>query len=238
MNAEEFRAQLEEEIQWRIDEIRFFQNQCAMLENTQDQEKFRRALILLLYSNFEGFCKFALTLYVSAVNSVGIECKDASSGVAAASLHDVFMMLRDGTRKAKEFNNELPDDTKLHRFARDREFIERAYVLMNRVVSIPDDAIDMESNLKPIVLRKNLYRLGLPHDQFVAYEPEISRLLGLRNNIAHGATRSGIEARLYEQLRDSALNVMTGVMTGVTQAIREGWFMSTSFKARSAVIPP
>lgn len=225
MNVVDFRAQLEEELAWRTEEILFFQNQCSTVDPCEQQDKFRRALVLLLYSNFEGFCKFAFSLYVAAINAEGIECREANYAIAAASMSDVFASLRDGTRKAIEFKNDNPDDTKLYRFARDREFVERAFEIMGRKINIPEKVVDMESNLKPAVLRKNLYRLGLPHDQFVSLEPEIEKLLALRNKIAHGETKLGISEKLYDQLRDSALHVMTGITAGLTEAFSEKWFL-------------
>ena len=216
-----FRAQLEEEFAWRVEEIVFFQNQCERLDSEIQKEQFRRALVLLLYSNFEGYCKFALSLYVAAINSEGIQCKDADYSIVAATLSDVFSTLRNGSKKAQEFRNDAPDDTKLHRFARDREFVERAVEIMAKKVAIPDSAVDTESNLNPVVLRKNLYRLGLPHDQFAFMDGDINQLLNLRNKIAHGESKQGIPEKLYGQLRDAAFRVMSGISVGITQACSE-----------------
>jgi len=235
MKVEDYSDQLEEEFAWRTEEILFFQNQCSVIEQDELRDKFRRALVLLLYSNFEGFCNFSFSLYVAAINQEGIECKEANFAIAAASMSDVFASLRDGTKKAKEFINDNPDDTKLHRFARDREFIERAFEIMGRKISIPENVVNMESNLKPVVLRKNLYRLGLPHDQFSTLEPEISKLLELRNKIAHGETKLGVSEKLYEQLRSSALHVMTEITSGLTKAFSEKWFLATKTEAGAMV---
>lgn len=236
MRVEDFRAQLEEELTWRTDEIRFFQNQCSNVEQEALRDKFRRALVLLLYSNFEGFCKFGFNLYVAAINEEGIECRDANYAIAAASMSDVFADLREGTKKAKEFKNDSPDDTKLHRFARDREFVERALEIMERKIDIPDKFIDMESNLKPVVLRKNMYRLGLPHDQFATIEPKIDMLLNLRNGIAHGTTKQGISEKLYEELRKSAFHIMSEITSGLTRAFSEKWFLAAKHIAVSSTV--
>ena len=226
MNIEDFRAQLEEEYEWRNAEVRFFHNLCEGISIDEEKKQFRRAIILLLYSHFEGYCKFALSLYVSAINEHGLVCREANSAIIAASLHDVLSKLRDGDGKAAEFRNELPDDSKLHRFARDREFIERTAEIMERPVLIPDDIVNTGSNLKPVVLRKNLYRLGLPHDQFSALDSSINKLLELRNKIAHGETRAGIDQRLYESLRECATRIMTGITSGLTTAFEEKWFLA------------
>ena len=225
MEIADFRAQLETELEWRVSEIRFFQNLCEGITSPNSQMQFRRASVLLLYSHFEGYCKFAFTLYVAGVNSASLICSQANFAIVAATLHDVFVKLRYANGKASEFRNTLPDDTKLHRFALDMEFVERTAEIMSRPVSIPDDVIDTESNMKPVVLRKNLFRLGLPHDEFAAFEPSINKLLEVRNKIAHGATKAGIGKALYDDLRDSALRVMTGVTSGITQAFDEKRFL-------------
>ena len=154
-------------------------------------------------------------------------------------MNDIFSKLRDGVGKAAEFRNSLPDDSKLHRFARDREFVERTTEIKNRPVLIPDDIVNTESNLKPSVLRKNLFMLGLPIDQFKVHEPTIDKLLEVRNKIAHGASRTGIDLPLYESLRTGAFHVMTGITSGVTRAFGEQWFLaSTSSPQPSTAVVP
>src|SRR2546428_5831123 len=155
MNLADLRAELEANQAWRRDEIRFFQNQLTWINAEEKQNQYRRALVLILYAHFEGFCKFALALYVNAVNNTGIKCSEANSAIAAASLANLFRDLRDPQRKSDVFRRKLPDDTQLHRFARDREFVEQAFDFAERLVSIPDHVVDTESNLSPVILSSN-----------------------------------------------------------------------------------
>ncbi|BFM40525.1 MAE_28990/MAE_18760 family HEPN-like nuclease [Synechocystis sp. LKSZ1] len=76
MNISDVWAEIEAEQAWRQDEIRFFQNQSTFVA-PEKQDHFRRALILLLYAHFEGFCKFVFILYVNNVNSANIRCGEA-----------------------------------------------------------------------------------------------------------------------------------------------------------------
>jgi MAE_28990/MAE_18760-like HEPN len=71
MNLVQLRAELEADQAWRRDEIRFFQNQTARLNAEEQQNPFRRVLILLLYAHFEGSSRFALTLYNSSCSLQG-----------------------------------------------------------------------------------------------------------------------------------------------------------------------
>jgi hypothetical protein len=220
MNLAELRAELEADQAWRVDEIRAFQNWGATIDE-EKLKQYRRALVLLLYAHYEGFCKFALTLYVSAVNRLGITCGAAAYAVAAASLADLFRNLRNPQMKCDLFRRELPDDAKLHQFAREREFIERTSEVDKHAVNIPDDVVDTESNLTPLVLKKNLYHLGLPHDQFESYKDEINKLLGVRNAIAHGSLKDGVDGKLYDELRGAAFTIMSGLSAGIMQALAD-----------------
>lgn len=225
MDVAGVRAELENDQAWREEEIRRLQNVVAGLRSQDEQEKFRRPLVLILYAHLEGFCKFALNLYVNEVNKTRVSCKDANFAIAAAALSDLFHALRDPQRKCEEFRRDLPDDTQLHRFARDREFVERTTDFGNRNVQIPDSIVDTESNLSPITLRKNLFRLGLKHNQFEDQEPQIQRLLNIRNNIGHGSMKEGVSADLYREIRDDSFAVMNAISVEITAALKNEMFL-------------
>lgn len=227
MNIESIWAQIEQEQTWRTDEIRFFDNQASKL-NEDDQAKFRRANILLLYAHYEGFCKFVFTIYIDTINNEGIRCNDVNFSLVAATLESVFKELRNPDGKAVEFKHSLPDDKKLHVFARDKQFIEKSTTLQQRTIAIPDTIVDTESNLKPVVLRKNLYRLGFPHDGLQAVEGDISWLLNIRNEIAHGANNRGVTTKEYEALRKASFNVMDTVKRYVMDALTSKEYLRAS----------
>lgn len=221
MNLATLRAELEADRAWREEEIRAFQNRGSTIEDDEELNRYRRALVLLLYAHYEGFCKFALTLYATAVNGSGISCGEANYAIAAASLNEVFRGLRDPQKKCDLFRRELPDDAKLHRFAREREFVERTEEVDKRPVRIPDEVVDTESNLTPVVMKKNLYRLGLPHEQFEIHDGDIHKLLNLRNGVSHGELKDGVGETLYMKLRAAAFSVMSGLGTGIMKALSE-----------------
>jgi hypothetical protein len=221
-------AEIEAEQEWRESELRALQNMAESLPSEAEKDRFRRALVMMLYAHFEGFCKFSLGLYVREVNSARITCGDATYAIAAASLTDMFEALRNPLKKCDEFRNELPDDEKLHRFARDREFIERTHEIESRIVSIPDHIVDVEDNLKPIVLRKLLFRLGMDHDQFAAIEGQIHWLLNYRNGIAHGSFRDGVSEDRYHPLYEAVFNIMNAVKRDVLTALSNRGYLRAS----------
>ncbi|MDR6410739.1 MAE_28990/MAE_18760 family HEPN-like nuclease [Paraburkholderia terricola] len=226
MKVDILRAEMEEDLAWRVDEIRFFQNTCASIASEAGQQRFRKALVVLLYANLEGFAKLVFSTYVSAVNAEAVACQDANLAIAAASLADVFRYLRDGNGRVPGYKKlQLPDDTQLQKFARDREFLSQALDLMQRPVAIPDKVTSTEANLGRDVLRKILYRLGLPHQDFEDIEPDLERLRLLRNNIAHGDAKQGIAKEDYEKLRDCTLRIMRELMLRVTHALASKQFL-------------
>jgi hypothetical protein len=219
MNLATLRAELESDQAWREEEIRSFQNRGSTIEDEEELNRYRRALVLLLYAHYEGFCKFAFTLYATAINNSGISCGEATYAIAAASLNDMFRNLRNPEKKCDLFRRELPEDAKLHQFAREREFIERTAEVERRLVNIPDGVVDTESNLTPVVLKKNLYRLGLPHDQFEAHDGEIHQLLNIRNGVSHGELKDGVREPLYTRLRAATFAIMSGLAAGIMTAL-------------------
>ena len=78
MNIAELWEEIESDQAWREAEIRFFQNRMLKMTSEEEQNRFLRILVLILYAHFEGFCKFAFILYVNAVNNEGINCSNAN----------------------------------------------------------------------------------------------------------------------------------------------------------------
>jgi len=196
-----------------------------MSSNDQfERKRFRRVLILLLYAHYEGFCRTALCIYVNYINQRTLSCADASPAVVAGAWTDIFRALDNADQKCSVFKNKLPHDAPLHRFARRRDFAEELGGFLARTVSIPDNVIDTESNLWPIVLRKNLFRLGLDHEKFCDHDADITHLLQRRNNISHGADRDGMDEQDYNRLQSSVLTVMEQMLDFVMESSQQEAF--------------
>lgn len=220
-------AQIEQEQTWRTDEVRFFDNLVSKVSESE-KDRFRRANVLLLYAHYEGFCKFAFTLYVDAINAEGLKCSNVTYALAASALDSVFRELRNPESKAVEFKSVAPEDKKLHVFARDREFLSKVSNFASRNLTIPDTVVDTESNLKPVVLRKNLFRLGFNHDSLQFLEGYIHLLLQVRNEIAHGAHGIGIVAGKYDRVRDATFEVMNQIKRFVMDALTQKTYLRAS----------
>lgn len=231
MTAAHARAEIEEDRLWRSDEIRLLRNQLSVLPESK-RDIFRRSLVIMLYAHLEGFCHRALEIYVARINDLQLTVGQVEWSLAAAALSDVFDKLHNTDLKCKIFKKSLPNDPKLHRFARDRDFLEAIYDFENATVRIDSGSVvDTESNLKPSVLRKMLYRLGLDHSLVDSCSNLLNQLIGKRNNIAHGSSRAPVTRKDYEKFEHTANSVMDAVTTLVFDSLNGSRFL----RAGSAV---
>src|SRR5437763_7460 len=111
LDAAGVRAELEYERTWRLDELRFLENLVSLIEFEDDRRRLRKALVVMLYSHYEGFCKVALLIYLHAVNRAGLKCADVNDALAAAALAPLFDMVVSGGKHSL-FRRSLPDDTR------------------------------------------------------------------------------------------------------------------------------
>ncbi len=224
MDLEPVRIELERQQTWRQNEIRFLKNQLANIPDESDKKRYRKSLVVMLYSHYEGFFKFALLQYVSAINSSRLDSSKCTQTVAAASLWRHFAELETGKKKSRIFKK-APIDDHLHRFSRRIEFIERYESFVNSPVRLPEDVINTQSNLWPEAVQKNLYCVGLDHQVLKADDPIIMRLLTTRNSIAHGLEEDGIESADYELLEESVFRLMDKLMELILEAVKSERFI-------------
>jgi hypothetical protein len=205
----------------RENEIRLVENIATQTQNEGEQNMLRRSLILLTYAHLEGSCKFSLSAYASAINSLALPCQEAVTALVAASLGRVFAALRDLNSKHPELGRELPDDRELHLLARERAFLQSYDNIVARHVAIPDRMIDTRSNLNSVLLKRMLYLLGLNYLIVDARKSNIDMLLGVRNAIAHGDILKVPTELEVQNYISTAFEVMRFVQHEVYSALHE-----------------
>jgi len=208
-------------------EIRLIENIGSRTEDEAEQGILRRSIILLTYAHFEGFCKFALLAYTSAINALGLPCRDACTPLVAATLGKVFAALRDVSSKHEIFARGLPEDRDLHQLTRQRIFIENYETIITQQVELADSLIDTKSNLNSRVLKRNLYQLGLEYPVVDGYRGSIDKLLGVRNAIAHGDALKVPSAHEVNEYTSAAFGVMQFVQQEVYGALNREAYRKT-----------
>jgi MAE_28990/MAE_18760-like HEPN len=194
------------------------------MQSDEEKNTYRRSLVVMLYAHYEGFCKAALLQYVRAVNAANLRCGEAISAIVASCWMNIFKEIENAATKSRIFRALLPDDTQLHRFARRRHFVEQINEFHQMPATLLDEAVDVEDNLSPIVMKKVLYRVGINHEAFANHDGDIISLLNRRNNISHGVERKGIEEKTYENLEHMVFTIMDDLMDLVIDSIKNEIF--------------
>lgn len=102
MTADELRLALETELAWRQEELAFFKNQLNEIVE-EDKDKYRKSLVLILYSHMEGYIKICLQTYIQYINSQGLKRKEVDTGLMVASMHKEFIAYENTERKSEFF---------------------------------------------------------------------------------------------------------------------------------------
>lgn len=220
-SPEDIFREIEEDRAVREREIRLIENASRRASTDDERNMLLRVSVLITYAHLEGFCRFALSAYVSAINSLKVRCEEASVPLVAATLTRALAALRNPSSKHPVFAGIAPDDSKLHLMAREREFVEKLGELLGQHVELSDTVVDTESNLSSIVLKKNLYRLGLAFPVVDERKGEIDMLLGMRNAIAHGDTLKVPKAEQNEEYVRAAFKVMQFVQYEIFESLRQ-----------------
>jgi hypothetical protein len=190
---------------------------------------YRKTLLVMLYSHFEGVCKAAFSVYVQSLNAENAALSDVVPALAASGMAEVFRDLRNAERKSPIFRVTAPDDSGLHRYARDREFVERmGEFLKLRLLLDSELIVDTESNLTPVVLQKIMFRLGLDHQTVERWARPIGELLGRRNSVAHGTHRKGVDEKTYAELEGAVFLLVDEIIRAVFEAMVKGVHLRAS----------
>lgn len=214
-------SELEEDLSIRQSELVFLENICEGLSDDKAKEKLRRAMLLMLYAHFEGFIKLALQIYCRHIDEAKVGCNDVEAVLATTMLTDAFRAFRDGNNAKKFLPKELHKLTDLRPIAIEMHFVERSRISNEKKVAIPEGYVDLESNLKLNVLRKNLFKLALPHDYFDDHASTLSELLERRNNIAHGSSSLGIDSKTYDKMKAVIEHITNEMRKMILDAIKK-----------------
>ncbi|MGW3026341.1 MAE_28990/MAE_18760 family HEPN-like nuclease [Streptomyces sp. NPDC001221] len=225
MNVSEMRAQLEEDMAWRLDEIRHLVNHLLGGVAPEEASAYSlRAILVMQYAHLEGFTRNALSLYVSAVNARNLPVKDLQPELMAAALAGEFDALRKGANSGEE-------EGRLTMRARHQiAFVRKLQELIDGPISIAAEvAVSMEMNLGSDVLKRALVSLGIPVDRVENDQySSIEFVKRVRNDIAHGSRKENISGRMFGAHLKKCEDFMNGLSRLLTQALSEEWFRLAS----------
>ncbi len=194
--------EIERDLEWREAELAILKILLAD-ENLGEREKLVlfRAGWALLYAHYEGFCKFALTVYYDAIRSLGKCYKDLPLKMQALALDKQMKVVRG-----------LPTVELLSKIA------NFDIDILHKKAEFPD--VDTESNLWPSVLQVLLDGAEILLPSLAMHNRSIYTLVSRRNKIAHGERDNINEYSYYVQFSDVVHTLMYDLAISIDDKIK------------------
>lgn len=223
MNISDLRLELEEDLAWRLEELRHLRNRLLGGAPVDEWEaKSMRAILVMQYAHLEGFTRNCLSLYVDLINHLGLRADEVHPQLLASALSAEFKELT-----AASAGKSVEADGKLTRRAKSHvAFLGRLRELSGNPLSIAAElAVSTEMNLGNDVLRRNFYMLGIPEEKVErAQYAAIEFVKTTRNDIAHGSRKEIIQAGLFDAHRKKCEQFMNDLARIITTAAAEEWY--------------
>ncbi len=182
--------EIERDLDWRDAELAVLKIMLAN-DSLNDREKLVlfRAAWSLLYAHYEGFCKFALTVYYDTLQHAGKCHRDLPAPLQALALDQSMKTIRS-----------LPTVDLIAVMAG----FEAG--LMGQPAQFPD--VSTDSNLWPSTLRDLLASADINLNSLEQNNRSLATLVSRRNKIAHGERDIIPEFSYYMQYEDAVRTVM------------------------------
>ena len=186
--------EIEADLNWREGELAAIKIQILTTDRVKHPVRYEallRAITTLLYAHYEGFCRFAWDLYLDTIQRQNIKRNQCREEVIKLSLRKRFKELGgdlSADRVWSFFSNELP-------------------ALINENIEF-NIRLEADSNLKPMLLKKNSTDAGLSCSMVDQHELLLKTLVSRRNNIAHGQKDIIHDLTEYNKYENAALEAM------------------------------
>lgn len=200
--AEFYVKQIETDLEWREKELAVLRKQLLATAVGSTQEvTFLRTNLAMIYAHYEGFCKFALGVYIDALQKLALRRVDLKWAIAAQSLRDFHTELKQVSEPGEYFTKLL---TELD-----------AHLNAKATYEKPENI----ANLWPDLLMSWLKRLGLDSTTVQSEKKRLESLVDTRNHIAHGKKLPVASRAELEKHAQAATLAMHEVAVGVTDAL-------------------
>jgi hypothetical protein len=206
--------EIEADLNWREGELAAIKLQILTTDRVKHPVRYEallRAITTLLYAHYEGFCRFAWDLYLDTIQRQNIKRNQCREEVIKLSLRKRFKELggdlsADGVWSF--FSNELP-------------------ALINENIEFKI-RLEADSNLKPMLLKKNSTDAGLSCSMVDQHELLLKTLVSRRNNIAHGQKDIIHDLTEYNKYENAALEAMYELGLSVIDCLDNRKYLGSS----------
>lgn len=193
--------EIERDLDWRESELASLRRLLSNKEvSSREKDVLFRAAWALLYAHYEGFCKFALTVYFDTIKKPPNKCRDLPFQTQCFALSGAIKSIR--TLPTVEFLNSF------HSF--DRTFLD---------ASIEFPEVETKSNLWPHTFRELLTSADIEVKSLDDYNQTIRTLVTRRNKIAHGEKDMIKELSYYLKFEDAIMVVLCDLALSIDKKI-------------------
>lgn len=196
--------QIEADLDWREKELAILRKQLIHTVVGSPQERtFLRTNLAMIYAHYEGFCKFALGVYIDALEQLALKRVDLKWPLAAQSLKKLHVEMR-SIAEPGEFFTKLLTGIDLH--LNQKAEYER-----------PDNI----ANLWPDLLMRWQTNLGLQCSAVLSEKARLDTLVTSRNQIAHGKNLTVANRAELDKHSHAATLAMHEVAIGISDALEK-----------------
>jgi hypothetical protein len=193
---------LERDLDWRRTEIAVMKLAIVRSEQNSPQRRaLLRAAHAMLYAHFEGFCKYAWTVYLQSIVASGASRCQCRRCLQLLSLETPLRQLRGNSSSAS-----------IWEFA--------TSVLPGLLVSkVQFDGISTDGNLGPDKFADLCERLGLPYAAMMTHRTLLQSLVNRRHEIAHGEKAYINDLSEYAKYESAVLDIVYELAVAIVEAI-------------------
>ncbi|MDR3409351.1 MAG: MAE_28990/MAE_18760 family HEPN-like nuclease [Formivibrio sp.] len=209
--AEFYVDQLEADLNWREQELAILRKQLLQTRIGSTQEvTFLRTNLAMIYAHYEGFCKFALGVYIDALEKLALKRVDLRWVIASQSLTQFHTELKNVSDPSEYFNKLFTElDTHLNEKATYQK---------------PENV----ANLWPDLLMSWQSRLGLDTKMVQNEQTRLESLVTTRNHIAHGKKLTVSNRAELDAHAKAATLAMHEVAVGIADALDNKLYLRSS----------
>lgn len=196
--------EIEADLDWREKELAILRKQLFQTVIGSPQERtFLRTNLAMVYAHYEGFCKFALGVYIDALERLALKRVDLKWPIASQSLKKLHVEMRSIADPTEFF-------TKL--------FMEMDTHLKQKAEYERPDNI---ANLWPDLLMRWQTNLGLQCISVLSEKARLDTLVTSRNQIAHGKKLTVANRAELDKHSHAAALAMHEVAVSIADALEK-----------------
>ena len=213
--------EIENDLKWREEELaalRFAVSQSVV--GGVAHKALLRALWTMLYAHYEGFCLYALRVFLGEVRRSGVARDECKESLVLFSLESLFRKIRKGTPSTPDF----------HAFCKAEFPALMAAAIDFETGKDGEFVVAGRSNLYASDLLTHCAAMCLAETCIDANKSKLGLLVTRRNAIAHGEEEVVKDLAEYKPYEDAAIEAMHDIAVAVVDALDCRTYLKPEFQ--------